>query len=149
MLSDSVVKGTTAGFASIAGAMVAESIGHMIPWLLVTAAVIICDLIAGVRKSLMMGEEVRISRAIRATMGKMVTYFAFVVMVCMIDVAAESNKELEKWMCLLICGVEGCSILANILKPKGIDLNLSKLLALFVSKRTGIDKKDIEEVIKE
>ena len=76
MLSDSIVKGTTAGFASIAGAMMAESMGHMIPWLLVTAAVIVCDLVAGVRKSLLMGEEVRVSRAIRATMGKMVTYFA-------------------------------------------------------------------------
>lgn len=149
MLSDSVVKGTTAGFASIAGAMMAESMGHMIPWLLVTAAVIVCDLVAGVRKSLLMGEEVRISRAIRATMGKMVTYFAFVVMVCMIDVAAKSGQQLEKWMCLLICAVEGASILANILKPKGVDLNIGKVLALFVSKKTGIDKEEIEDLIKE
>jgi phage-related holin len=142
-------QGIASGFGALAGAFVAESIQHLLPWLMVSFAVIICDLVVGIRKSLIMGEEVRFSRAVRATLGKCVSYFAFVVMVCMIDVAAKSGQQLEKWMCLLICAVEGASILANILKPKGIDLNIGKVLALFVSKKTGIDKEEIEDLIKE
>lgn len=68
-----LVQGVTAGFAAIASQFIQESIGHMIPWLIVTGAVIVCDLIFGVRKSLLMDEEVRFSSAVRRTMGKMVT----------------------------------------------------------------------------
>lgn len=49
-----VVNGVNGGFAAIASQFVQESIGHMIPWLMVTGAVIVCDLVFGVRKSLMM-----------------------------------------------------------------------------------------------
>lgn len=111
-------------FAGIASAFIGQTLSHMIPWLMVTAAVILCDLAFGVRKSLIMGEEVRFSRAVRNTMGKMVTYFAFVCMVCMICVASGEQYGIDQWSCLLICFIEGCSIIGNILKPKGIDFNL-------------------------
>ena len=87
-MKEAIVHTTTGGFAAIATAFVAESLQNMIPWLIVTCSVILCDLLFGVRKSMLMGEKVRFSRAIRATMGKMVTYFAFVCMVCMISVAS-------------------------------------------------------------
>lgn len=111
-------------FAGIASAFIGQTLSHMIPWLMVTAAVILCDLAFGVRKSLIMGDEVRFSRAVRNTMGKMVTYFAFVCMVCMICVASGEQYGIDKWSCLLVCFIEGCSIVGNILKPKGIDFNL-------------------------
>ena len=111
-------------FAGIASAFIGQTLSHMIPWLMVTAAVILCDLAFGVRKSLIMGDEVRFSRAVRNTMGKMVTYFAFVCMVCMICVASGEQYGIDQWSCLLICFIEGCSIIGNILKPKGIDFNL-------------------------
>ena len=111
-------------FAGIASAFITQTLSHMIPWLMVTAAVILCDLAFGVRKSLLMGEVVRFSRAVRNTMGKMVTYFAFVCMVCMICVASGEQYGIDKWACLLVCFIEGCSIIGNILKPKGIDFNL-------------------------
>ena len=44
---------------------------------------------------MLMGEKVRFSRAIRATMGKMVTYFAFVCMVCMISVASHNEYSID------------------------------------------------------
>ena len=120
-----VLNNTVQGsFAGIASAFIGQTLSHMIPWLMVTAAVIVCDLAFGVRKSLIMGEEVRFSRAVRNTMGKMVTYFAFVCMVCMICVASGEKYGIDKWACLLVCFIEGCSIIGNILKPKGIDFNL-------------------------
>lgn len=111
-------------FAGIASAFITQTLEHMIPWLMVSAAVILCDLAFGVRKSLIMGEEVRFSRAVRNTMGKMVTYFAFVCMVCMICVASGQRYQIDVWACLLVCFIEGCSIIGNILKPKGINFNL-------------------------
>lgn len=120
-----VLNNTVQGsFAGIASAFIGQTLSHMIPWLMVTAAVILCDLAFGVRKSLIMGDEVRFSRAVRNTMGKMVTYFAFVCMVCMICVASGEQYGIDKWACLLVCFIEGCSIIGNILKPKGIDFNL-------------------------
>lgn len=142
-----VARSIQGGFSAIAGAFVAESLEHMIPWLIVSLAVIICDLAFGVRKSLLMGEEVRFSRAIRATMGKMVTYFSFVCMVCMINVAVGKDYRIDVYSCLLVCFIEGCSIISNILKPKGYNLNIAKAIGVFFKKVFGVDREDMEGVI--
>ena len=135
-------------FAGIASAFIAQTLEHMIPWLMLSAAVIICDLAFGVRKSFLMGDEVRFSRAIRNTMGKMVTYFAFVCMVCMICVASGQKYQIDVWACLLVCFIEGCSIIGNILRPKGIDFSLVGAFgAMF--RRVGLDREDATEVFKE
>lgn len=146
-MEKSLVQGVTAGFAAIASQFIQESIGHMIPWLIVTGAVIVCDLIFGVRKSLLMDEEVRFSSAVRRTMGKMVTYFSFVVMVAMIDVAAGGDRQIEKWACLTVCFIEGISIIGNLLRPKGYNVNVIKAVGLFFSKKFGMD--GMEEVIEQ
>ena len=52
-------------FTTVAMAFIQESIIHMIPWLIVTCAVILCDLAFGIRCSLMLGEKVRFSSAAR------------------------------------------------------------------------------------
>ena len=44
-------------FAGIASAFITQTLEHMIPWLMVSAAVILCDLAFGVRKSLIMGKR--------------------------------------------------------------------------------------------
>ena len=140
-----VINSVTGGFAAIASQFVAESIGHMIPWLMVSGAVILCDLVCGIRKSLMMGEEVRFSSACRRTMGKAITYFSFVVMVAMIDVAAHTEMSIDKWACLLVCFIEGTSIVSNILKPRGYNVNLIKAIALLFESKLGVD--GVEDVI--
>lgn len=147
-----VSQGIQGSFAGIASAFITQTLEHMIPWLMVSAAVILCDLAFGVRKSLLMGEEVRFSRAVRNTMGKMVTYFAFVCMVCMICVASGEQYKIDIWACLLVCFIEGCSIVGNILKPKGIDFNLFGALkettnGLF--RRAGIEGVDAGKMFKE
>lgn len=145
-----IITGAIQGsFASIATGFVTESLSHMIPWLIVTLVVILTDLAFGVRKSLLMGEKVRFSRAIRATMGKTVTYFAFVCMVCMINVAAKLDWRLDVYSCLLVCFIESCSIFGNILKPKGLSIDMLGAVRVFFKKVADVDSEDVKCIIKE
>lgn len=138
---------TEGGYSVIFATFLQESIGHMIPWLVVTFCVILCDLVVGLRKCLLMGEEVRFSSACRKTLGKLVTYFMFVVMMVVIDVAAHGNGEIDKWACLLVCFIEFTSVISNILKPKGYNINLVKIIAVVFSKKFDVAKQDVEEII--
>lgn len=135
------------GVASIAVAFLRESLEHMVPWFIVTCAVIVCDLVFGIRCSLLTGERVRFSSAVRRTMGKMVTYFAFVAMVCTICVAAGGDTKIDVYSCLLVCFIEGCSILSNLLRPKGYDFNVLKAFGLFGKKLLDVEKEEMEGII--
>lgn len=135
------------GFSVIASGFIMESLEHMIPWLIVSFSVVVCDLAFGIRKSLLMKEEVRFSSAIRRTMGKMVTYFAFTCMVVMINIASGSKWNIDVYSCLLVCFIEFCSIISNILTPKGYSFNMLKVLGLFGKKMLDVDKEEMSEII--
>lgn len=137
---------TEGSYSVIFATFLRESIGHIIPWLIVTFCVILCDLVVGLRKSIMMGEEVRFSSACRRTLGKCVSYFMFVIMVAVIDVAAHGGELIDKWACLLVCFIEGCSIINNILKPKGMSLDIKRLIEILIGKKLDIK---LDGVIKE
>lgn len=147
MKENIVTQSIPGGFAVIASSFIIQSLEHMIPWLIVSFSVIICDLAFGVRKSLLMNEEVRFSGAIRRTMGKMVTYFAFVCMVVMINIASGNKWNIDIYSCLFVCFIEFCSIISNILKPKGYDFNILKALGVFCKKVFNVDKEDVSEII--
>ena len=147
MKENIVTQSIPGGFAMIASSFIMQSLEHMIPWLIVSFSVIICDLAFGVRKSLLMNEEVRFSGAIRRTMGKMVTYFAFVCMVVMINIASGYKWNIDIYSCLFVCFIEFCSIVSNILKPKGYDFNVLKALGIFCKKVFNVDKEDVSEII--
>lgn len=147
MKENTVTQSIPGGFAVIASSFIMQSLEHMIPWLIVSFSVIICDLAFGVRKSLLMNEEVRFSGAIRRTMGKMVTYFAFVCMVVMINIASGDKWNIDIYSCLFVCFIEFCSIVSNILKPKGYDFNVLKALGIFCKKVFNVDKEDVSEII--
>jgi hypothetical protein len=145
-MEKSVLMAAEGGYSVIFATFLRESIGHIIPWLIVTACVILCDLVVGLRKSIMMGEEVRFSSACRRTLGKMVSYFMFVIMVAVIDVAAHGGELIDKWACLLVCFIEGCSIINNILKPKGLSLDIKKLIEIIIGKKLDVN---LDGVVKE
>ena len=134
-------------FSTVATAFLQDSIVHMIPWLMVTCAVIMCDLICGIRCSMLLGDDIRFSSAVRRTMGKMVTYFAFCVMVCMISVATGGANKIDIYACLMVCFVEFCSILNNLLKPKGYNLDLQQALMLIGSRLLKTGKEDLKDVV--
>ena len=147
-MEKSVMNTASEGWCSaILARFLQESIGQIIPWLIVAFAVILCDLVVGIRKSLLMGEEVRFSSACRRTLGKCVSYFMFVIMVAVVDVAAHGGGEIDKWACLMVCLIEFASIMSNILRPKGYELNMAKLIAVVFGKKFNVNKEEIEDII--
>lgn len=143
-----IYKTASETFGPIASGFVIDSLEQMIPWLITMFFVVICDLITGVRKSLLMDETVRFSRAWRQTIGKAVTYFSFVVMAEMVNIAAGKTMQIDIYACLLVCAIEGGSILSNILKPKGYNLDLAGIIKLFCKKTMSIENEDLKDIIK-
>lgn len=130
-------------------AYLGDSINTMAPWLIALTLVVLTDLIAGCRKSLQLGVHVSVSTAARETMGKLVVYWAFVLMVASIEVATGHKYSIAMWGCLLVCGFEGLSIIGNILKPMGIDLSLGNIISVALQKTAGLTKRQAGEVSKE
>ena len=151
MKLDNTITQTTSGlFTPIAVGFIQNSIQMMIPWLIVMFVVILTDLISGIRKSIKLEVEVSPSTAFRETMGKMVTYFSWVIMVCLVDVAMGGNATAAKWGCLLVIAIEGGSIVSNLLKPHGIDISTRSVLKFFFMRSPlHPSEEEAEELIKE
>jgi phage-related holin len=151
MKLDNAITQTTSGlFTPIAIGFIQNSIQIMIPWLIVMFVVILTDLISGIRKSTKLGVEVSPSTAFRETMGKMVTYFSWVIMVCLVDVAMGGNATAAKWGCLLVIAIEGGSIVSNILKPHGVEVSLNGILRVILMRSPlNASQEEAEQVIRE
>lgn len=135
------------GFGAIAAAFVLESLERILVWLMVMTAVIICDLISGMSKSYRTKVKIRFSKACRDSMAKFATYFSCVVCACMIQVAAQTEWSIEKWVCGFVIFVELTSIAGNILKYHGYNLNLEKLVGVVLKKTSDIDMEDSQGII--
>lgn len=139
-IPSSIVNLTCGVFTPLAVSFMQDSIATMLPWLMVVGMVVLCDLAFGVRKSIKLGVHVSVSMAIRETMGKLLVYTSFVILVCMIEVAAKHTLQVAMWSCLLICAIEGCSIIGNLLKPYGIEMSLRNVIKAFANKALGVDE---------
>lgn len=148
-VSNTMVMATSGIFTPVAMAFIQKSINMMLPWLIVMFAVIITDLFSGLRKSYKLRIRISPTTAFRETFGKMIVYFAFVMMVAMIDVAANGETMIAKWACLAICALEGGSIFSNIMKPYGIVIAPHSIIKTIL-KRTplGIGDDEADEIIK-
>lgn len=139
---------TAAGLLTpVAMVFLQDSLRTMVPWIMVMLAVVACDLIAGIRKSLKLGVHVSWSMAVRETMGKMVVYVAFVMMVAMIDSASDHSFKIAMWGCLLVCALEGGSIVSNMLKPYGVDITPKSILRFFTMKVTNATEDEAETLV--
>ncbi|MGL5913084.1 MAG: phage holin family protein [Bacteroidales bacterium] len=127
MINKTVEQLASVGFLATASEFLGAGFIEMVPWIIVMIAVIVCDLASGVRRAILMKERVRFSSACRRTIGKMVTYVAFVIMVVFINSAAKRDLQIDHYACLLICFIEGSSVISNILRPLGYDFNMTKL----------------------
>ena len=68
-------------------------------------------------------------------------------MVVMINIASGNKWNIDVYSCLFVCFIELCSIISNILKPKGYNFNLLKALGLFGKKVLDVEKEDMSEII--
>lgn len=140
-------------------AFLGEAILLMIPWLVTMLTIVIADLAAGLWKSYKLEIPIRFSKACRETMGKMIVYFTFVVMICCIDVAAHGECVYTKWASMLVVVIEGGSIVSNLLKPHGINISLNAILKAFLNHSMLpltcpevdeiVEKKPLDEIRKE
>ena len=128
---------------------IGDGINTMAPWLVALTLVVLTDLVAGCRKSLKLGIHVSLSTAARETMGKLVVYWAFVLMVASIEVATGHKYNIAMWGCLLICAFEGLSIVGNILKPMGIDLSLGNIISVTLQRVCGMSSRQAGKVAKD
>lgn len=134
-------------FTPFAVLFLQDTFKTMLPWIMVMLAVVTCDLIAGIRKSLKLGVHVSWSMAFRETMGKMVVYVAFVLMVAMIDAASEHSFNIAMWGCLFICALEGGSIVSNILKPYGIDITPKGIVRVFATRAWRLTDEEADGLV--
>ena len=128
---------------------IGDGINTMMPWLVALTLVVLTDLVAGCRKSLKLGIHVSVSTAARETMGKLVVYWAYVLMLASIEVATGHKYNIAMWGCLLICAIEGLSIVGNILKPMGIDLSLGNIISVTLQRVCGISQRQAGKVAKD
>lgn len=143
-----IIEQSSAGIlTSMAAIFLQDAVQTMLPWLFTMIAVIICDLAFGVRKSMKLGIHISPSRALRATMSKMVTYVAWVMAVAMIDCAEGHSLNITTWACLLVCLIEGMSIIGNMLKPYGYDLSVKSCVVFFLSLIFRQDKEQLEGLV--
>lgn len=140
-------------------AFLQEALVIMVPWIITMFFVVLADLAAGVWKSYKLGIELRFSRGLRETMGKLLVYFAFVCMIACINVAYKGEFQFAKWAAGLVIAIELGSIVGNLLKPHGINISLSAIIKAILQKSplpltcedadAIVKEQKIEEIIKE
>lgn len=133
--SNDLVNGT---FTVIVGNLFSNGVQHTMPWLVAMTLVVVVDLLTGLRKCWMLGDDIRWSKGYRATLSKLVCYWAFACGAVMVQEACNNAYNIAMWACLSVIAIEGISIIGNILKPHGYTINL-QALAKSIGKRYGVD----------
>ena len=123
--SNDFVNGT---FSVVVGNLFSNGVQHTMPWLIAMTLVVLADLLTGLRKCWMLGTDIRWSKGYRATLSKLVCYWAFACGAVMVQEACDNAYPIAMWACLSVIAIEGVSIVGNILKPHGVDINIVNLL---------------------
>lgn len=135
----SVVVGT--GISATLLLFFQQSFERMLPYLVIAAVVILIDLVFGIRAAKRKGDRIRISRAIRRTIGKAVEYFCWVVLASSLAVATGCTV-IETGLMLVVIGVELISIAQNWYfwkhghRPK-VKVDAAKVIEAVVEAKTG------------
>ena len=141
------MKMASCGVIALLSQFVIDVINAMAVWLIVMMSVIILDLVASLRKhAIMHDEEIHFSKGMRNTIGKIVLYFAWVVCASVLGVAYD-NLDIVRMSVTFVIIIEGCSIINNILKPKGLSINLAKILLAWLVKVLKADKEMLSDCI--
>ena len=140
------------GVSATALAFFSASIMKMIPFLIAAIPLIILDLRYGVRAAGVRGEKVRLSTALRRTLGKCFSYVCWVVLASTMTLAF--NMEWIQWLVLgLVFFNELLSIIGNYLETKGVEFSVHNAFGLIFRKgaeKAGVElsKEELDEIIK-
>ncbi len=114
-----------------------------VPWILPCVAVVLIDLIYGVRaakwrvKQGLSNERVSFSSAVRRTGVKILIYACWIIMSVACGIAFHIT-----WMTATLMGIilfiEFCSIMSNMLEPSGKTLNHNALIR-WIARKTGTE----------
>lgn len=115
------------------GAVIADFYSHLAWWLLLAAVLVLTDLRFGIKAARCRGEKIRVSRAWRRTINKMIDYLCWVTVaeVCSRTFGVSLGAPIVSLGALLIIyGIEINSCFNNYFEYKGIrkKLNLWKLI---------------------
>lgn len=139
--SSSVSVAVQGGMATMAVAYIHDVITDMIPFLIAAFILILIDLYFGIKASLYRKESVRLSRAIRRTVGKTIDYTCWCILSSTLSIAF-SLPAIE-WVVLgLVLGNELISCITNFFLSKGKvikGLNIFKI----VEQKAGLDLSDV------
>jgi hypothetical protein len=149
--SSVVVQG---GAATLAICFIRESFMKMIPFLFVALLLIIVDLYFGIRAARTRNEKIRVSRAVRRTVGKFFDYICWLLVSSSLAVAF-SIPAIE-WVILgIVMGNEIISISSNFFLSRGQRIKgLDKMFIKWLGEKANIDtscvkiediEKDVEQ----
>lgn len=146
ILADEATTGSVVVGTGVSAALLLffeQSIERMMPYLCAAAAVILIDLVFGIRAARKRGDRIRISRAVRRTLGKSVEYFCWAVLASSLAVAT-GYTVIETVLMLLVIGVELVSIVQNWWwvkfgkRPPRVTVDATKVIEAVVEAKTGV-----------
>lgn len=108
---------------AVLGASITSFYAHLAPWLLLGMILVIADLRFGIMAAKKRGEKIRLSRAIRRTINKMVDYLCWVTLAEVCSMTFEITigvPIISMGMLFIIYGIEINSCVNNYLEYKGI-----------------------------
>lgn len=125
-----------------------KAVVHMVPWFIVAVFVILLDLAYGIKAARKRGEPIRISRAIRRTIGKTFEYICWVIIASTIS-AATGFDIIEVVILLVVIGIEIISVVQNAYFAKygkKVDVDVIKAGVAVLEGKTGVDLGDAVHV---
>lgn len=127
-----------------AGTLITSFYSHLAPWLVLGLVLVLVDLRYGVLAARVRGEEIRLSRAWRRTINKMMDYLCWVTVAELMSrtfAVSLGAPVVSMTMLFIIYGIEISSCVNNYFEYKGVRkrFNFWKF----------INRKDIEDVLEE
>lgn len=130
------------GAASIFITFFYDALQIMIPYLIVTFAIVLLDCVYGVKAAKKRNENIKVARAIRRTVSKIFEYTCWIIVAASLSLAVKWNP-LQYIILAIPVGIEMLSIYQNYLFIKGkriVGLNIFKI----VGEKIGTDLSEVK-----
>lgn len=135
------------GVSAALVALLQTAVLRMIPYAVPGLAIVVLDLVYGIKAAKTRGEQVRVSTAIRRSLTKIFLYICWLILATTIAIAF--GKVWLEWGTLaLVYGNEALSIIGNYFETKGIQFSFAGayrwIIRIFAKKVSGEEMTDEE-----